>query len=30
VAAKNLDLADLRRNLYRLIKNYRIDLSGFF
>ncbi|MEZ5576329.1 MAG: hypothetical protein R3F44_12135 [Candidatus Competibacteraceae bacterium] len=30
VAAKNLDLANLRRNLYRLIKNYRIDLSGFF
>ncbi len=30
VAAKNLDLTDLRRNLYRLIKNHRLDLSGFF
>lgn len=30
VVAKNLDLADLRRNLYRLIKNYRFDLSGYF
>lgn len=29
-ATKNLDLGNLRRNLYRLIKNYRLDLSGFF
>lgn len=29
-AAKNLDLGNLQRNLYRLIKNCRLDLSGFF
>jgi len=28
--AQDLNLAGLRRNLYRLIKNYRLDLSGFF
>jgi len=28
--AQDLNLVDLRRNLYRLIKNYRLDLSGFF
>lgn len=28
--AQNLDLADLQRNMYRLIKNYRFDLSGYF